>query len=65
MVELETLKQQRTTLSTEEKTIASENEKLKLEIEKLKDPRYQRHLIHRDLGYVESDELLIMIDPNP
>lgn len=58
--ELENLKQQREKLSAAAKEIEKENALLAAELEKLKVSRYQRHLIHRDLGYVGNDEVLIM-----
>lgn len=63
--ELEMLKQQRARLLLEEKEGEKKKRQLEAELERLKDPRYQRHLIHRDLGFIEEDEVMILFRRDP
>lgn len=57
--ELERLRQSKLTLQNEEEQLLKEKGKLEEELKRLKNPHYLKHLIHKDLGYVEENELMI------
>ncbi len=41
--------------------LEAEKKELEGELKRLDDPRYLKHLIHKDLGYVESGEVMIKL----
>jgi cell division protein FtsB len=43
--------------------LTREKEELEAERKRLKDPRYLKHLIHKELGFVEKDEAMIQFVP--
>lgn len=57
--ELERLRQLKLALQNEEQKLVKEKTDLEEELKRLKNPHYLKHLIHKDLGYVEENELLI------
>ena len=44
-----------------EKNADLKNEKQDLEnqLEQIKDPEYRKHLVHQELGFIESDEWVV------
>lgn len=56
---MEQLRRTKAQLSEEKIKQEKEKERLEKELQFLKDPRYQKHLIHKELGYVEEGEMII------
>lgn len=56
---MEQLRGARQELEEEKTKRTDEQEALKSQLQYLKDPTYQKHLIHKELGYVEEDEAII------
>lgn len=56
---MEELRSVKAGLLQEKEKLAKEKETLKRELKNLKDPRYQKHLIHKELGLVEEGEVMI------
>lgn len=59
LLDLEQLRRGRAELLQEEQNLLKERAQLKQELKLLKDPRYQKHLIHKELGFVEEGEAVI------
>lgn len=59
LLDLEQLRRVRAELIQEEKELLKERAQLKQELKLLKDPRYQKHLIHKELGFVEGSEVIL------
>lgn len=56
---MEYLRGVRQALTQEKAQLTEEQKELKAKLEYLKDPNYQKHLIHKELGYVEEDEVVV------
>lgn len=60
---LENLRHKKSELLSQQKKFKEEETSLKKELRNLEDPDYLKHLIHKDLGYVQEDEVLIREKP--
>ena len=63
LYEMEQLRGLRQELLDEKEKLAEEKKQLESELKHLNDPEYQRHIIHRELGYIKEDEALIQFHP--
>ncbi|MDO8527627.1 MAG: septum formation initiator family protein [Deltaproteobacteria bacterium] len=64
LYQLEHLLRAKRGMVLQQKNLVDEKKELEAEIRRLNNPRYQKHLIHKELGFVEKGEVLIQI-PNP
>lgn len=62
LVELEKLRQAKVDFLAEKENLLKEKESLEAELKRLKDPRHIKHLIHKDLGFVEDGEIMIQFN---
>ncbi|MBI4124936.1 MAG: septum formation initiator family protein [Deltaproteobacteria bacterium] len=63
LYEMEQLRGLRQELLEEKTKLAVEKEQLETELKYLEDPEYQKHVIRRELGYIEDDEAVIQFHP--
>lgn len=59
LVELEQRIRLKRNYAAQKESLAVEKEKLEQELKNLENPRYLKHLIHKELGFVEPDEMVI------
>ncbi|MBI5300143.1 MAG: septum formation initiator family protein [Deltaproteobacteria bacterium] len=59
LVDLEHLIRLQRNYTQQKQSLAEEKEQLEQDLKNMENPRYLKHLIHQELGYVESDEVVI------
>ena len=59
LYEMEQLRKVRSELLDEKENQEEERQKLESELQHLQEPEYVKHLIHKELGYVEEGEMVI------
>ena len=63
LYEMEHQRGVRQELTGEKTKLLEEKESLESEMRHLDAPEYQKHIIHRELGYIEDDEAVIQFHP--
>ena len=63
LYELEQLRRIKAELSEQKIKLDQEKQNLEAELQHLHDPQYLKHLIHKELGYVEEREVVIKFAP--
>ena len=59
LADLEHLIRLKKNYSTQKEALVEEKEALEQELKNLDNPRYLKHLIHQELGFIESDKVII------
>lgn len=60
LAELENLRQVRSDLSEQERELKKEREELEKELKHLQDPLRQKYLVHKELGFIQNGEVLVL-----
>ena len=63
LYEMEQLRRIKAELSEQKIKLEKEKQNLEAELQHLHDPEYLKHLIHKELGYVEEREVVIKFAP--
>lgn len=63
LYELENLRHLKASFIHQTEALQNEQKELKEELKNLDNPEYLKHLIHKELGYVADDEVIVKFPP--